>query len=34
MDERIQWTREESGLRVRIPERLDTRFPFAMKIIS
>ena len=33
MDERIQWTREESGLRVRIPERLDTRFPFAIKII-
>jgi len=34
IDDKIQWIREEIGLRVRIPERLDTRFPFAIKIIS
>jgi len=34
VDEKIRWIREEAGLRVRIPESLDTRFPFTIKIIS
>jgi len=34
VEDKIQWTREDTGLKVKIPERLDTRFPSVLKIIS
>lgn len=32
--EKITWIRDETGLRVKLPENLDTRLPFTLKIIS
>lgn len=34
VNENIQWVRDESGLRVKIPEKLNTELPFVIKIMS
>jgi len=34
VDENVQWIRDESGLRVKIPEKLNTELPFVIKIMS
>jgi alpha-L-fucosidase len=34
VNENVQWVRDESGLRVKIPEKLNTELPFVIKIMS
>jgi len=34
VDENVQWIRDESGLRVKMPEKLNTELPFVIKVIS
>ncbi len=34
VNEKITWVRSEEGLKVKLPEHLDTRFPFTLKIIT
>ncbi|MCX7796105.1 MAG: alpha-L-fucosidase [bacterium] len=33
INEKIIWVRDREGLRIKLPENLDTRFPFTLKII-